>query len=112
MDRVIVWFSCGAASAIALQLALEKYPRENYDVVPVYCNTSLDEHPSNALFMKAVEEWLGVQVTIIASEKYKSVEDVFEARRYMAGIKGVLVCLFRNWVDVPWREEVGLVPEP
>ena len=88
MDRVIVWFSCGAASAIALQLALEKYPRESYEVVPVYCNTSLDEHPSNALFMKAVEEWLGVQVSIIASEKYKSVEDVFEARRYMSGIKG------------------------
>ena len=56
--------------------------------MPVYCNTSLDEHPSNALFMKAVEGWLGVQVTIIGSEKYKSVEDVFEARRYMAGIKG------------------------
>ena len=84
-DRVLVWFSCGAASAVALRNAIKIYGDM---VVPVYCNTSENEHPDNPRFMRAIEAWLGVKVVTISSEKYKSIEEVAEKTGYMAGIKG------------------------
>jgi hypothetical protein len=43
MSRIVVWFSCGAASACAAKLAVDKYGHENTHVV--YCNTLITEHP-------------------------------------------------------------------
>ena len=84
-ERVIVWFSCGAASAVAAKLAVEKYG-DRCEVV--YCNTLASEHPDNVRFMSDVERWIGKRVMIISSEKYTSVDDVFEKTRYMSGIAG------------------------
>lgn len=83
--RVISWFSCGAASAVASKLAVDKYGDK---AMVVYYNTMADEHPDNKRFMADVEQWIGKRVTIISSEKYKSVDDVFEVTRYMSGIAG------------------------
>ncbi len=83
--RVLSWFSCGAASAVAARVALEKYG-SRVDVV--YCDTAVNEHPDNERFLADVQGWLGVEVTRIASEKYASVDDVIERTRYMAGIAG------------------------
>ena len=54
MIRAVVWFSCGAASAIAAKYAVKKY--ENCEVV--YCDTG-GEHPSNKQFLKDIEKWIG-----------------------------------------------------
>jgi hypothetical protein len=83
--RVLAWFSCGAASAVALKLAVEKYrPR----VEPVYCEID-QEHPDNQRFLADVEQWLGVTVKRLRSEKYGSdIFTVFEREKYIAGIKG------------------------
>lgn len=86
MSRVLVWFSCGAASACAAKLAVDKYGHENTHVV--YCNTLATEHPDNARFMADVAKWIGHTIEIIGSEKYATVDEVFEKERYMAGIKG------------------------
>ena len=80
--RVVAWFSCGAASAVAAKKALEKYGQK---VEVVYCDTSANEHPDNARFMTDVENWLGKKVTRLMSDKFKTVEEVFAKRRYMAG---------------------------
>jgi hypothetical protein len=48
------------------------------------------EHPDNARFFKDVERWIGKSIEIISSAKYASVDDVFEKRRYMAGIRGAI----------------------
>jgi PP-loop superfamily ATP-utilizing enzyme len=42
MKRVLVWFSCGAASAVAAKLAVEKYG-DQCEVL--YCDTLAYEHP-------------------------------------------------------------------
>lgn len=84
-SRVIAWFSCGAASAVAAKLAVEKYG-DRAEVV--YCNTLASEHPDNIRFMADVERWIGKRVTVISSEKYTSIDGVFEETRYMAGIGG------------------------
>jgi hypothetical protein len=83
--RVVAWFSCGAASAVAAKMALDKF---GPGVEVVYCDTSRNEHPDNARFMADVERWLGVKVSFLSSEKFKTVEEVFAKQRYMAGPHG------------------------
>lgn len=82
--RTIAWFSCGAASACAAKLALDRY--DNVEVV--YCDTMASEHPDNQRFFDDVQEWLGVEIQRIASNDYATVDDVFDRTRYMAGIHG------------------------
>lgn len=84
--RVVVWFSCGAASACAAKLAVDKYGHERTHVV--YCNTLVSEHSDNQRFLEDVQKWIAHPIEIISSEKYASIDEVFEKRRYMAGIKG------------------------
>lgn len=81
--RNIVWYSDGAASAIALKMTKEKYG----EVLALYCDTG-SEHPSNSIFRKYVENWTGVKIQTIRSEKYTDVDDVFEKTKWLRGVKG------------------------
>lgn len=83
MTRTICWFSCGAASAVATKLILKDTP----DAIVAYCETGA-EHPDNERFLKDCEQWFGKEVTRIRSEQYASTWDVWEKRRYLAGING------------------------
>ena len=83
--RVDVWYSDGAASAVAAKLAIDKY---GDDAAIIKCDTTPDEHPDNLRFRAEVEEWIGRDVELIRSEKYDGVDSVFEKRRYLAGIAG------------------------
>lgn len=83
-ERTVVWFSCGAASAVAAKLALGERPSAEI----VYCDTATNEHPDNRRFFKDVEHWLGKPITVIRSAKYDSVDAVIADRQYMAGILG------------------------
>lgn len=85
-DRRLVWFSCGAASAVAAKLATEQYG----DACEVlYCDTMMvNEHEDNRRFFSDVEGWIGRSITVLRSERYANVDDVFERTRYMAGIGG------------------------
>lgn len=85
MTRHIVWFSCGAASAVVAKLAIESFGKET---LICYCDTSQSEHPDNARFLTDVENWLGISVTRIRSDRFVSIQDVFEKTRYMSGIAG------------------------
>lgn len=84
MSRTVVWFSCGAASACAAKLAVERFK----DVQVVYCDTLASEHYDNICFLLAVEKWIGQPIEILHSADYANIDDVFERTRYMAGIKG------------------------
>lgn len=85
--RYVAWFSCGAASAVAAKLAVDEYGDK---CVVVYCDTSKSEHPDNMRFLADVERWIGKPILKLKSEKYDSVEQVFQERRYMSGIKGAI----------------------
>ena len=82
--RVVVWFSAGAASAVALKLAKQKYGNR---VVAVYCDTG-GEHPDNMRFLKDVERWVGIKVHIIKNEKYSDHFDVARKVKYIRGHAG------------------------
>ena len=80
--RLVVWFSCGAASACALKLL------EHYNPTAVYCDVRKNEDSDNQRFMQDVEKWTNTKIQLIRSDLYSTVEEVFEARRYMSGPKG------------------------
>jgi 3'-phosphoadenosine 5'-phosphosulfate sulfotransferase (PAPS reductase)/FAD synthetase len=79
--RTLSWFSCGAASAVATKLTPE--------ALPVYCDTGA-EHPDNVRFMADCEAWFGRPITTLKSERYANTWEVWEKRRYLAGIEGAL----------------------
>ncbi len=81
-QRRVVWFSCGAASAVAAFITLDKDPSSHL----VYCDTSKNEHPDNRRFLSDVEKWLGKKVEVIHGD-YQTVEEVF-AKGYMSGVAG------------------------
>lgn len=85
-NRIIDWFSCGAASAVASKKTLEFFP--DRDVRIVCCDTRPSEHPDNYRFSADVEKWLGRPIEFIRNSAFETVDDVFEERRYMSGIKG------------------------
>jgi hypothetical protein len=61
--RTIGWFSCGAASAIAVKLT---------GAQPVYCETGA-EHPDNARFFADCTVWFGRDVTRLRSREYPAI---------------------------------------
>lgn len=68
--RVLAWFSCGDASAVAAKLAVEKHG----DACEVlYCDTFAYEHPDNRRFFADVEKWLGRQIEVIRSDEYRDI---------------------------------------
>ena len=85
MSRVLAWFSCGAASAVAAKLTVEKYG-DRAEVL--YCDTLAYEHPDNARFLTDVASWLGVPITVLKSDTYTDIFDVFQRTRWLVGVGG------------------------
>jgi len=85
MSRVISWFSCGAASAVATILAKRKYG-DNLEAV--YCEVK-EEHPDNKRFLKDFEEVTGIKVKTIVNEQFDgSIFNVFLNRKFIKGPTG------------------------
>lgn len=83
MSRVIAWFSCGATSAIAAKIALDKHPQ----AVIAYCDTG-GEHEDNRCFLLDCEKWYGRLILNLRSKTYSDIWDVFKRTRYLSGVKG------------------------
>ena len=79
--RRICWFSCGAASAVATKLAMRG------ETVIAYCDTG-SEHRDNQRFKIMCEMWFGQTVEVLRSHKFSDTWEVWERRRYLAGIDG------------------------
>jgi hypothetical protein len=72
---------------VAAKLGIDQYGSE---CEVVYCDTMATEHPDNARFFADVEGWIGRRITRIRSDRYQTIDDVFEKRRYLAGPRGAL----------------------
>lgn len=84
-NRVLAWFSCGDASAVAAQLARQKHG----DACKVlYCDTLAFEHIDNLRFLGDVERWLGVDIAILRSRDYRDIFDVFDRTGWLVGPAG------------------------
>lgn len=85
-DRVIVWFSCGAASAVAAKKAVEHYRDKTVEVI--YCDTLRYEHPDNIRFMHDVQDWIGQEIKLLRSGRYADIMAVFRGERFLVGPHG------------------------
>lgn len=83
--RILSWFSCGDASAVAAKLATEQHGAA---CEVVYCDTFAFEHPDNRRFFSDVERWLGRPITILKSDEYEDIFDVFRKTRWLVGVGG------------------------
>lgn len=84
--RILVWFSCGAASAVAAKLAADKYRGDNLEVL--YCDTLKYESEDNPRFMRDVEQWIKWPIKILKSDKYEDIYDVFDKTGWLVGPNG------------------------
>lgn len=87
-DTIAVWFSSGAASAVAAKRTIQRYaPIANIRVIN---NPVAEEHEDNLRFLKDVEQWLGVPIEFAINDEYPSysAREVWERRKYMSGTKG------------------------
>ena len=85
--RLICWFSCGAASAVATKLAIT----ENAGKLPVVIARCIvrEEHPDNDRFAADCEKWFGMPITNLIHEKYDgSIYRVIQSRKYISGVAG------------------------
>lgn len=83
MSRTLIWWSTGAASFVAAQLTL----RDNPAAIVVRCETG-NEDPDNYRFEADAMRHLNASVTLLRSTEYADVWDVWQKRRYMAGVNG------------------------
>jgi hypothetical protein len=85
LPRIVSWFSCGANSAIATQLAIKKYGIDRVEIV--YCDTG-GEHPDSIRFLMECEQWFGKKITILKNEKYIDHMDVWEKEAFINSAYG------------------------
>ena len=88
---IAVWFSCGAASAVAAKRTIEKYGDSN--TIRVINNPVKEEDEDNQRFLRDVERWLGVEIETAINPKYPScsIADTFVSKNgkgYMSGVHG------------------------
>lgn len=88
MESIAVWFSCGAASAVAAKKTIEKYSETHR--VRVVNNPVAEEDPDNKRFLLDVQDWIGVEIEYATNPKFPSCScvDVWEQRQFMSGPKG------------------------
>lgn len=89
MSRILVHFSCGAASAVAWKITVSKFGADN-EVEAIYCDLLNDEHPDNRRFMSDCEKWVGRKVNILSNQKYDTIDELFLAERFMVTPYGAI----------------------
>ena len=85
---IAVWFSCGAASAVAAFMVKLLYG-DTHNVLLVN-NPVIEENVDNIRFKNDVSKWLDIDIISASSVNYKeaSAELIWRKRRYMSGVGG------------------------
>jgi hypothetical protein len=85
---IAVWFSRGAASAVALKETITKYG-DSFDVRAVYCPV-IEEDDDGLRFERDVAAWLGIEIEHAINKDFPkcSAVDVWEQRKFMSGPLG------------------------
>lgn len=107
-SRIVAWFSCGAASAVATKLTLSQYAA-TCEVRVARCIVE-EEHEDNERFAADCEKWFGVPVLTLRSSEYRSAEEVWKKRSYMSGKDGA-PCTMEMKKAVRWEFEKAEHPD-
>jgi len=87
-QTIVVWFSCGAASAVAAKKTVDLY-RDSYNI-RVVNNPIKEEDKDNQRFLKDVETWIEHPIEVAVNPKFPdcSCETVWKSKQYMSGVYG------------------------
>lgn len=87
-DTIAVWFSSGAASAVAAKRIVERYGETC--TVRVINNPIMEEDGDNKRFLYDVEKWIGIDVEFALNDNFQtaSAVAVWEKVKYMSGVAG------------------------
>lgn len=87
-DHIAVWFSCGAASAVAAWLTVKKYGR--HCTVRLLNNPVKEEDSDNRRFLADCEAHIGIKIESVINTRYPhfSAVKVWDEQRFMAGVGG------------------------
>ena len=85
---IVVWFSCGAASAVVAKKTIDRYGHSAD--IRVVNNPIKEEHHDNRRFLRDIEKWLGVEIEVASNSNFSgsSCVDVWEKRKFMSGPLG------------------------
>lgn len=86
-DQIVVWFSCGAASAVAAKLTLDEF---GSDRVRIVNQPIVEEDEDNRRFLFDVQDWLGKTIETVTHPKYPkmSAREVWSDVKAMSFPKG------------------------
>lgn len=88
-QRIVCWYSHGAASLIAAKLAIEKAPEAYPECEIIVACIHLENELHEPERTESVEKFLGQKVLMLRDEKYNAnVDTVIEKTRYMSGVFG------------------------
>jgi len=102
--NITVWFSCGAASAVAAKKTIEHYGKNND--ITVVNNPVIEEHEDNKRFLLDVQDWLGQKIHKSINSKYPncSAVEIFNKRKYMGGVGGApCTMLLKKGARLEWE---------
>ena len=87
-DTIAVWFSCGAASAVAAKKTIEMFG--DRCKIRILNNPIKEEHHDNKRFLRDVERWLEVEIESVTTENFPSasINDVFREKKAMSFVHG------------------------
>lgn len=87
-DTIVVWFSSGAASAVAWMKTIEKYGNR-CNIVAVN-NPVAEEDEDNIRFAHDVSNWIGKEITFWKHPEFPSASavDIWDKRKFMSSPKG------------------------
>tara|TARA_E500000318_G_C3511183_1_gene192375 strand:+ start:184 stop:945 length:762 start_codon:yes stop_codon:yes gene_type:complete len=103
---IAVWFSCGAASAVAAKLTVDTYG--TYNTIRIVNNPIVEEDEDNRRFLKDVEQWIGMPIEQAVNHKYPNAScvEVWNDRRFMSGVAGAPCTLeLKKVARQQWEQE-------
>lgn len=106
METIAVWFSCGAASAVAAMKTLEIFS-STYNI-RILNNYILEEDEDNRRFLHDVEKWLGVEIEDVKHPGFPSgsAVSVWDSKRFMSSIHGApCTMLLKKEARQLWEKE-------
>jgi hypothetical protein len=86
--EISVWFSCGAASAVAAKRTVEIYGDKNN--VRVLNSPIKEEHEDNRRFLRDCQDWIGREIEEVVHPQHLhcSAEEIWKGRKYISGPAG------------------------
>jgi len=97
-SRLVILFSCGITSYVAMKLALKENDKKWHLPVRIIYTYVRNENPDNLRFLEDVQRKLNIKVLVLMNEKYNG--DIYEVqrkRKYISGVSGAPCTTELKW---------------